>query len=314
MKIASVDIGSNTILLLIGEMKNDKFKEILTISKIAGLGKGIDKSGEFSKQSMEDAYKILSEYRSKVVEAGLKPEDVIMTATEASRVARNASDFYHKIAKELGFSCHIITAKAEGYFTALGVSGDLEELSKDEVVIMDIGGASTELIKAQRDPFDVIKSISFPVGSVRASDWQAQKIYEQKIKEVVNPEQTTFYKADFLLCVAGSMTSMAAMVKGLKAFDADKINGQDINVNDLLNLKQDLRDLDPAAILAEYPFLEKRSTTIKAAIDVAIYFSSLLNVKKLRISTFGLRYGTIYDYYNKKLFDKKIKVDSKFLA
>jgi exopolyphosphatase / guanosine-5'-triphosphate,3'-diphosphate pyrophosphatase len=292
VKRASIDIGSNTILLLIATVTATELIEIVNETRVTSLGKELEKTGKFQAQPIEDSFQALSEYTKIVKNNGIRPQDVIVTATEASRVATNSAEFIKRVEKELSLKVRIINAEGEAYYTALGVVSNTKKL-RDEFIIMDIGGASTEFIKVQRDPFVVLSSISLPFGSVRGTDWIKAGEFDQKMNLLLKDSDIENYCSDFLLCVAGSMTSLGGMIKGLKAFDSDEINGSEVTFNTFEDFTAGIENTTPARLLEKFPFLGKRSQSILAGAQIGLIIGKKLGIDSFEISTLGLRYGTI---------------------
>ncbi len=294
-KRASIDIGSNTILLLAAEVNDTPFsyKEILNETFVTSLGKDLDKSGVFCENSLKDSYEALSVYKEKVESIGISPADVIVTATEASRVAKNSKEFFDKVKSELGFSVQIISALGEAYYTSLGVIKG-HKLDSQTAVIMDVGGASTELILIEIEPFEIIRTISLPVGSVRGTDWIEDGSFETRMKNLLDNEELDHFKSDYLLCVAGSMTSLGGMIKGLKKYDSNEVNGSAIGFEKYLQFFESIEGLKPEDLLEKFPFLGKRAKSILAGARLGLKMGKRLEIKSFEISTFGLRYGTLF--------------------
>ena len=294
MKRASIDIGSNSILLLAVEFNTEKGlieREYLNESFITSLGKDLDKTKVFHPDSMKASLAALAECRKLLEGIHFSSADVIVTATEASRVAGNSHEFYSQVKKDLGFNVSIISSEGEAYYTALGVISSLSE-SSDDVVVMDIGGASTELISITPKPFLIKNSVSFPIGSVRATDWRAEGIFDEKIK-AINESDFSAYQTKTLVCVAGSMTSLASMYLGLKEFSASKIEGMMIGLNSFKEFSRDLQKTNTENLLLLFPFLGKRAPMVASGALVAELMASKLGVETMKISTRGLRYGTV---------------------
>lgn len=292
MKRASIDIGSNSVLLLAAFIQDGKIiKELLDESSITSLGKDLDKTGVFHPDSMKATFDALKKYSELCVKNGINPSEVIVTATEASRVAKNSPDFYKKIQAETGFKTQIISSVGEAYYTALGVASSQDE-RLDSIVIMDIGGASTELIKLNLKPFQIANTISLPVGSVRGMDWRASGEFDKKINDLLSVDLEQ-YKTQELVCVAGSMTALASMYLGLKEFSAQKIEGQSISFQNFCDFSEDLQKTNIENLLLLFPFLGKRAPMVSSGALVAQKIAEKLNVAKLKISTRGLRYGTV---------------------
>ncbi|MFA6237419.1 MAG: hypothetical protein WC635_08850 [Bacteriovorax sp.] len=291
---ASIDIGSNSVLLLVADidpLTRKISKEILNLSYITSLGKDLDKTKQFSSDSMKATYEALSNYKLQLEKIKLNTRDVIVTATEASRVATNAAEFYHKIKSELGFSVTLISPKGEAHYTALGITAGID-LDETELVIMDMGGASTELIRVQINPFTILSTISLPVGSVRATDWQKALIFDDKMKSLMNQDLSNFV-TESLVCVAGSMTSLAAMFMGQKEYDDKKIEGLTISFNSFKAFSEDLQKTNVDSLQLLFPHLGKRAPMVAAASTVAKIIGEKLKIDNMKISTRGLRYGTL---------------------
>ncbi len=295
MKRASIDIGSNSVLLLAVEYDLDSksiTKEFLNESSITSLGKDLDKTLEFLQTSMEATLEALKSYRQMLIANGFKDVEVIVTATEASRVAKNAHIFYDKVLKETGFKVQVISSEGEAYYTALGVVSSLKPNALESVVVMDIGGASTELIKINLHPFKIIESISMPVGSVRATDWNKEGQLDAKLKEIFK-ENLNSYKTKTLICVAGSMTALASMYLGQRVFEDKKIDGLELTFGSFRDFARDLQSTNVENLLLLFPFLGKRAPMVACGSKVAVEIGNRLEIENIKISTRGLRYGTV---------------------
>lgn len=292
-KRASIDIGSNTTLLLIGEVDSESLiHELENESRVTALGKNLDKTKVFAEQSMSDTFDALKEYKALIEKHGVNNDSVYITATEASRVAQNANEFFTKVKSELGLHIQKISGEGEAYYTAFGVVKGAGALPEN-ITIMDIGGASTELIKIKTSPFEILSTVSLPLGSVRCTDWKSEGILDQKFEEIKASFDSSLYQTDHLLCVAGSMTSLGSMIKGLNEFDASEVNGTKISYQSFIGFLDKLKDASADDLLHRYPFLGKRAASIQGGALLGKFMGDLLNVKTFEISTLGLRYGTI---------------------
>jgi exopolyphosphatase/guanosine-5'-triphosphate,3'-diphosphate pyrophosphatase len=291
---ASIDIGSNSVLLLAAEIdpKSGKISnELLNLSHITSLGKDLDKMKRFHPDSMMATYEALKNYKEELSKINIQPAAVLVTATEASRVALNASEFYEKIKREIGFSVTLISSEGEAHYTALGVISGISS-TEDELVIMDIGGASTELIRIQLRPFKIISTISLAVGSVRATDWRNEQVFDERISTLLNKDFST-YVTKSLICVAGSMTALATMFLGEPVYDDKKIDGFTIAFNSFKEFSAALQKTNVANLLLLFPHLGKRAPMVAAGAIVAELIGEKLKIENMKISTRGLRYGTL---------------------
>lgn len=293
MRRASIDIGSNSVLLLAVELdeKGEIKQELLNESFITSLGKDLDITKKFHPDSMQATYEALNEYKKLLDIIKFPVNEVIATATEASRVSTNSREFFKKIKDELGFNIRIISSDGEAYYTALGVVSSIGK-SEGKIVVMDIGGASTELILINTDPFEIPKSISLPVGSVRATDWKKENEFDTKIYDILE-QDISDYNTETLVCVAGSMTALASMYLGQREYSDTKIEGMTISFKSFQDFVRDLQNTTVENLLMLFPFLGKRAPMVAAGSHVAELIGSKLKIDLIKISTRGLRYGTV---------------------
>lgn len=292
---ASIDIGSNSCLLLIAEVEEGKVKNVIqSKSIVTSLGKDLDVNKSFIQESMDETYQALKDYVLEAEKNDIKPTEIIATATEASRVAKNADVFFEKIKNELGLIVKKITSDGEAYYSALGVLLD-SYIFPNPLFILDIGGASTEIIKLDANKKEITSSFSMPVGSVRLTKWNTGGIGGMKLDEIKNnfSKSLSASKTDFLCCVAGTATSIANMYLEKKDFIEEEVHGLVLSNEDIQKIYNKIEKFSIDELLGFYPFLGKRAFTIKAGLELILYLVKELEVKKIYISTYGLRYGTL---------------------
>lgn len=288
---ASIDIGSNSILFL---ALDDKGKPVINEANVTGLGRGLDETKNFAPEAIEDSIRVFKNYADICLKNNISPESVIVTATEASRVAKNSQDFFRQIESDYGFKVKIITGEAEAYYSTIGVLAD-KNIEDEIITIMDIGGASTELIKVNTKSKEILESFSMPIGVVRLNNWQSKGSREQESTRVFTDfaDRLNHVQCSKLYCVAGTMTSIGNMHLGHKKFIEDSVHGLNISFQDILKLREEFKSKEPEDILERFPFLGKRAQTINSGLYLAESILSLLKTQQVYISTYGLRYGTI---------------------
>ena len=300
---ASIDIGSNSVLLLVGEFSGNKFIEIEKKSFITQLGRDLDKTKEFHAESMQHTYDAIKVYAEDCDRLGIQRENVIATATEASRVALNSKAFFDKIENELGIKIHTITPQAEAYFSSKGILFN-SKFDSEIITIMDIGGASTELIKVNTKSFQILETISMPVGAVRASHWLEDKTFVQSLQKIFIDFRNDIdkFQTKDLYCVAGTVTSLGNMHLLRKEFIEDDVHGLKLKSEDIDALFKKYSDWEAAQFVEEFPFLQKRAQSIRGGLHLVYHLIHRLLVKEITISTYGLRYGTLLEGKIKKEF------------
>jgi exopolyphosphatase / guanosine-5'-triphosphate,3'-diphosphate pyrophosphatase len=293
---ASIDIGSNSVLLLVADLSNGKFRELSKRSEITSLGKELDKNKAFHPDSMEATLHAIRSYASECKNLGIAPEKIIATATEASRVAQNADSFFNEIESQTGVKVQTITPEAEAYFSTKGILFN-SQFNSDIITIMDIGGASTELIKVNTKTFQILKSISMPVGAVRSTQWLADELFVQNLQKVFLDFRIELdhFQTKELFCVAGTVTSLGNMHLQNREFDENDVHGLKMKVEDIDSLFKKYSSSSPEGFLQDFPFLQKRSHSIRGGLHLVYHIIHRLLVKELTISTYGLRFGTILE-------------------
>lgn len=300
---ASIDIGSNSVLLLIGDLSHGKLKEISKRSEITALGKALDKNKAFHADSMAATFDALKSYAEECDKHEIPRDRIIATATEAARVAHNATEFFTKVENELGIKITIITSEAEAYFSTKGILFDTK-FENEVITIMDIGGASTELIKVNTKNFQILETISMPIGAIRSSQWLHDQLFVQNLQKVFLDFRNEIdkFQAKELYCVAGTVTSLGNMHLQRKEFVEDDVHGLVLKSEDIDTLFKKYSDTTPEVFLEQFPFLQKRSQSIGGGLHLVYHIIHRLLVKELTISTYGLRFGTLLEGKIKKEF------------
>jgi exopolyphosphatase/guanosine-5'-triphosphate,3'-diphosphate pyrophosphatase len=295
-KRASIDIGSNSCLLLIMQFDGKNWKELARDSEVTGLGRDLDKNGYFLDEAMVETKSALNKFTEIAKSFGINASDIIVTATEASRVSKNADQFFSEIFSESKLKINIITSKAEAYFSTKGILFNSNH-DLDQIIIMDIGGASTELIKVNAKTHEIIKSISMPIGSVRATDWLKANLFVNNIQKIFSDfsQDLDGLVVSKLYCVAGTVTSLGNMYLGKKDFIEDDVHGLEMKQEDVDSLFKKYSQANQTDLLNEFPFLGKRSNSIVGGLHVIYHILHRLKVNEISISTYGLRYGSLLE-------------------
>lgn len=291
---ATIDIGSNSILLLLAQV--EPFKEIAKLSEVTSLGKGLDKEKKFRQESMDESFNALKSYVELCRRHGVSANEIIATATEASRVATNALEFFGKVREELGLDVKVISGIKEAELTAKGILFNTH-FNTESVVIMDIGGASTELIKVNTKTKTIISSISLKVGSVRVSDWLTEGTFTNALSKLLsdNSQEIDNYLTPTLYCVAGTLTSLGNMHLERKEFIEDDVHGLELRRTDIEKMFQKYSDWTPEQFLEKFPFLGKRSGAIRGGLTLTTHLLQRLKVQEVVVSTYGLRFGSFIE-------------------
>ncbi len=161
--IAVIDIGTNTLLLLIVDAA---MQPVVDLCRFGRLGKGLDATGRLAGDAVAASLDICREYRRVMDEHGVARPIVI--ATQAAREARNAADFIAPAEQILGAPIQVIAGEREAELAALAVARTFPELAATRYLVVDVGGGSTEIITV--DGGGVAARVSVPIGAVRLTE------------------------------------------------------------------------------------------------------------------------------------------------
>jgi exopolyphosphatase / guanosine-5'-triphosphate,3'-diphosphate pyrophosphatase len=208
IRVAAVDLGTNTTRLLVADVEDGRLDEVAVRQRITGLGEGVHSRRRLLPLPIARVRNALTDYRRELESLGA--ERVLAVATSAVRDAENGEAFLGEIEWSYGFTTQLLTGDEEAALTLRGVGG----VSADALVL-DVGGGSTELI--MRDRF-----VSLDVGSVRLTEQFGEDV--DAIAAHVRPLLPDFEPAR-AIGVAGTITSLTALDLGLAEYDRDQVHG-----------------------------------------------------------------------------------------
>ena len=266
---ASIDIGTNSCRLFIAEVlkdnKNITFKkEIYKDLEIVKLGEDVNKNKFLKEEAIERTLKCLKKYREIVDKYSMEEKNIICFATSATRDANNSDYFIKKVYDETKIKINCISGDEEAYINFKGVISSFDKNFKENILVFDIGGGSTEFTLGNIN--GIKKEISLNIGSVRITEkfFLDNGIYNYceenriKAKEWVKEnlkELKDFKNENFtLIGVAGTTTTQVSVREKMEVYDSEKIHLSSLTskeINDNLNLfikninKQEIKGLDP---------------------------------------------------------------------
>jgi len=296
-RVASIDIGTNTILLLIARVEEGKIHPLFEIETVTRLGEGIQKNGILLKEAMNRGFQTLAQYLKWCQEREVKK--IFAAGTSALREAKNSEDFLTWVKEKLNLSIDIISGEEEARLSFLAVAKDFGEVKKT-IFVVDIGGGSTEFILGKGDR--IKQWISLPLGSVRFTEEflrsdpvqeEEWEMMERKIREhlVSIPHSQEPLS---MVAVGGTATTLASVEQGLEDFIAERIHHfvqeKEALKNQLLLYRsktiQERRKIPglPAA----------RADVILAGGTILYLAMEELKCPSVLISCHGVRYGLLY--------------------
>ncbi len=314
---AAVDLGTNNCRLLIAEPRGASFRVVDSHSQIARLGEGLNSTGRLSDASIARAMDALSKIRAKLKKRGVGRVRCI--ATEACRKAENGPEFIKRVQDETGLSFKIIGPKEEIRLAVVGCH-NLIDKDAESVVVIDVGGGSTELafVDAKLALADGMKGMlrrapikswtSLPLGVVTLSEafshienedeaYQAMRAYAEEVIRTWSgqPAASEVMSAGkaHLIGTSGTVTCLAALHMELDMYRRDKVDGTWLARNEADIAIKKLREAGPEG-RAKMPTIgpERAGLMLSgcAIIDAAW---SLFPADRLRVADRGLREGLL---------------------
>ena len=299
---ASLDLGTNTCLLLLTEWDKEqkKIRKVVgDFSTIVRLGQGVDQNHRLQPEAMSRTLKCLKEYATRVQAAGASPEEAICVATSQARDAKNSSDFFSEVRKETGFSFRIISGEEEARYTFLGAL--LPGMDPRHSHVIDIGGGSTEIISLDEGESVDIGSVRFterffksdPVTPVTDEEfWACQDAIDQALQKFI-PWRKRIQHSDRLVGVAGTVTTLAAWHLGLTAFDSQKVDSVVLSRGDVHRMVEELKWRTVTERKQLQGMEPGRADVILAGALILWRALEVLEFSEVQVSTRGLRYGVL---------------------
>ena len=254
MRIAAVDLGTNTTRLLVADVVDGRIEELQRETRITRLGEGVDARRRLLPVPIARVRNVLSDYRRTVESLGA--ERTLVVATSAVRDAENGEAFLGEIEWSYGFMTRLVNGDEEAELTRRGVE------PAPGTLVLDIGGGSTELIV---DDFHV----SLDLGSVRYTErfvhtdppTPAELDQCAAAARAVLQERVTA-RANAAVGVAGTVTTLAAL--GLETYDRERVHGHHLSLDGARRQLDRLAAL-PLAERREVPALEPERAPVIVA-------------------------------------------------
>jgi exopolyphosphatase/guanosine-5'-triphosphate,3'-diphosphate pyrophosphatase len=234
---SSIDIGTNSTRLLITNSTDDHSLHPLVMEeRITRLGKGLKSERALTSEALFRVSEVLKEYKEIIM--SYKGNLPYVIATSAAREASNKDDLIKIIRNTTGSSCHIISGEEEALLNFLGVMSDLSR-KYDSVVIIDVGGGSTEFIVVKND--HIVSKKSLPIGSRRLSEsfFHHDPVTDKEVRDFLSHTTSILLShcnpleinASTCIMVGGTVTTLAMVDIGNTAFNYEEVHLHELSLN-----------------------------------------------------------------------------------
>lgn len=296
---AAIDIGSNTVRLLIGEVAAGRVQVHSQALLTTRLGN--TKVGErLSVEGRQKTIDALQQFAEQLRQAGVEQPPVV-AATSAVREAADGADFQQEVQQKLGWQLQILSGAEEAACSFAGAAsvlepkpGPAERLGSgralEQVAVIDVGGGSTELICQQ--PGGRILGKSVRVGAVRLFNDEARPEDLPQLLAQLVPENGLGQVKHFI-SVGGTITLVAALLENIAEYRREAVSGRAVSRAEIVALRELLAPLSPAARLQRYPMLLGREDIIIAGLTIYLALADLLGAAEFVASDAGLLDGLL---------------------
>jgi exopolyphosphatase/guanosine-5'-triphosphate,3'-diphosphate pyrophosphatase len=305
MRVAAVDLGTNTVLLLVAERSVDgSLSAVAERAIVTRLGEGVDRTQRFSATAISRTLTCLEDYANLVRSLGV--ERVSVVGTSAMRDAAGGEEIQNGIRMLFGVGARVVSGDEEARLAFRGAVSGLAIEGPTDVAVFDIGGGSTEVVMGRRlegGDARVAFSASYDVGSVRlterlvahdppsSAERDALRRAAREAFASVPPLHEAGFPRDVPIGVAGTMTTLASVSLRLETYDAARVHGHTMQVSELREVVENLASLN-LETRKRVPGMEpKRADVIVAGGSLALALLERWNVDVTRISDRGVRWG-----------------------
>ncbi len=326
---AALDLGTNSCRMLIAQPKGSQFHVVDSFSKSVQLGQGLERSGRLSRNSMARTVQALRICRKKLEKHRVKRMRLV--ATEACRRAANGAEFMRLIRREAGLRLDIIEPKEEARLAVVSCA-PLVSTKTDQLLVIDIGGGSTELVwidltavpradrpraimrlhhgfKPTGSPFPhakVVDWISVPLGVATLRD-QFRDVeddagrfalmswfFEENLASFSPYEEMQAKEGFQIIGTSGTVTTVAASHLGLKRYDRNKVDGLRMTSDQIDAVIREYLALGPEGRRSDPRIGRDRHALIMSGAAILQALLRVWPTDRLSVADRGLREGLLY--------------------
>lgn len=306
MRIAAIDLGTNTFLLLVADVDERSVQPVYQELKVVRLGQGVDRSGELHEEAMQRGIECLRHFAEMARKHGA--EAITACGTSALRDAQNRDAFIHRVRSETGIEPQVISGDQEAGFAYFGSLSNKAHLP-GPFLLLDIGGGSSEICWGNHSSLQGM--LSLDIGSVRLTERHARhdpvlpeeveamrQVIRQNLAAVDNrlPE----FSSQTLIAVAGTVTTLAAMHGRIEPYDPDRVDGSRLTRENVSALVAELapRSIEERKRLVGLP--ASRADVILAGALILEEFMRHTGKTELVVSDRGVRFGCAQDFFRQQ--------------
>lgn len=300
---AFIDVGTNTILCLIAEIRDTgRFRVLNDLAEITRLGQGVDRTGRIGPEGEQRSLNALGRFRQQCESLGV--EEFVAVATSALRDAKNSREVRARFRDKLGFDIRVISGEEEAAYSFLAVQRGLPLLGS-ELLVIDIGGGSTEFIRGNNS--GVSHAVSLNVGTVRLTERflhsdpvhadEVMQMIEAIDRELASLSGSGIQPDDSVVVVgiAATFTTLVAMEKKLESYSHSAVHGSSLSLDVVRDHVRRLQEKSLAKRKRIAGLEPKRADVIFAGSCLIERIMSVWRHDQVIVSDQGVRYGLLHE-------------------
>lgn len=302
---AAIDLGTNNCRLLIVAPEGKNFKVVDSFSRVVRLGEGLETTGRLSADAMDRALSALRICAGKVRKYNIKRMRCV--ATEACRDADNGAEFIDRVTKETRLKFQIIGARDEAELASVSC-GELFDRKRPHVIVLDIGGGSTEIsyLRLESGRFELKETKSFPLGVVRLTERfdgrhltveGYEKMRDECIEAIRDFVESQSWAGDLtklqVVGTSGTVTTLVAVQLGLKFYDRSRVDGKSVSLNAVRDVIKRLLGMSQKQLAAQPCIGSDRADLVLTGCAILEAFLEFYPVPSVKVADRGLREGIL---------------------
>jgi len=291
---AVIDIGSNSVRLVVYRMEGRAIWTVFNEKVLAGLGRDLAKTGRLSPEGVAQTLQALKRFRA-VLEA-VGPAEVFAVATAAAREAKDGPDFIRRVYDETGFVVRVLSGEEEAHYAAVGVLAG----APDAVgVVGDLGGASLELVRLSSTGAE--RGVTLPLGpfSLAGPNGGLNTGFDADRVRRLARERIAAVAADFRTdtfhAVGGAWRNLALLHMRLSGYPLHVVHQYEIGAAEALEAARLVSHQSKSSLERIEGMSKKRSETLPYAAVVLETLIGQLGLKRIEISAYGVREGLLFE-------------------
>lgn len=293
MKIGTIDIGTNSMRLLTAIYEDGKLIDRKKYVNTTRIGQGVDDKGYISKEAIDRNIEALKEF--KAICDKEECDYIYCMGTSALRDSKNSSEFIELAKREAGVDVEVITGERESNLGFLGVIEGVERDESEEILVIDIGGGSTEFIVGNQEGVKFCKSEN--IGALRLTEkfLKTEIVKDEELTETIEfinkTIQDTINKIKArnikkLVGIGGTVTSVSAINQKLEVYSMEKVHNSKIfkkEVDEILQMLKNMTLEDKKRLNGLQP---KRADIITAGVVILDMIMEKLELNEIIVSEY----------------------------